>query len=1363
MTRSTFFALPKPVFRFCLYLFCAILSVLAASGQGLTINPDKPSLAAGQSVQFMASEPVTWIMDPPLGTLSADGHYTAPDSIISRGRGMVRIIARSKIDRNKSASTQVNLVAGLSVAISPKSLTVDAGKSVSFQAAIYDAVNPSLYWEVSPPVGSISQNGVYQAPASVASSTQVTVKVTASANNQSRSDTAVVTVTPVAAAPALPVSITVGPSPVNLRRGQSIAFAANVTGTTNMGVNWTLNPQVGSISPTGVYTAPSLLTLPQSVMVVATSHADPTKSATAIVNLQPDVTISLSPGAVSLQQGQSQAFSASVTGTTNTGVVWTLNPLVGSISASGVYTAPSVVTTGQSVTVWAISQADTTKSASATINLLPSVNVTVSPSSATLQPGQTQAFFASVTGTTNTGVTWSLNPVVGTISTSGLYTAPASISSSQSVTVTARSQADTTKMASAVINLQPPAQPVSVSVTPNSATLAQGQSRTFTASVSGTTNTAVTWSLNPAVGSITLGGVYTAPATVTASQTVTVTARSQADTTKSASAVVTLQPPPEPVTISVTPGTVSLQQGQSQAFVATVGGTNNTGVNWSVSPAVGSITTGGVYTAPATVTTAQSVTVVATSQADLNKFATAVVSLQPPAPQGNVTLSPLTASLEASQSVTVTAMVSGLSNSGVTWSLSPAGTGSLSTSGNTAVYVAPSSVTTPQNVEVIATSMADPTKFAKLLVALLPTVSVTVSPQTVSLTPGAMHKFTSTVTGSTNTAVTWSVNPVLGTIASDGTYQAPASITAATSVTVTAQSQADPTKKGTAQVNLQPDAATARVEFTVSADRLTSLKYGGVDFYLFEDYVVRGPVYQHPDGTVTTSGWARPSSKSKTSNPEGFIQVFNEGNSRQHTAKVEYTTPDNNTIVARACITNNDSVETLTGVDFALLSFKLPGPAKQYNQNIPILVNQYNGYPAGFLSGAWGSLAFWMGPYPNGANMGAGYSSDSQTQFDPIITLSAHFRGVTENRDQVLPGQTRCIQHFMRFGESAQTLASLAPDALQSFREQVPHIVNWPDRRPIAMWMTAEGTKRSQTNPRGYWMESALNAGNPEAFRLTMLSRLQIGLNAMNSMNPKPQGVIVWDLEGQEFDHAFTYVGHPDKLSAISPEMDAVADEFFATLRNAGYKVGVTIRNQTFGSGPTLPSGCIHHTNFYLTPKFVLTSAAFPYRSYWCKPGNTWEATSLGPGAQVSVESDEENYQLLKQKIGYARQRWGATIFYLDSNAYANGGPINHTIYRRLAQDFPDCLIFPELEGTYDWASTAPYNEVRMNMMVTPQSVKDIYPQAFSLLNVADADFASHKQTLINSVRSGDILLFRGWWNAEEIPMVQEIYAAAQR
>ena len=263
------------------------------------------------------------------------------------------------------------------------------------------------------------------------------------------------------------------------------------------------------------------------------------------------------------------------------------------------------------------------------------VEVSVNPTSTTLNGGQTQQFTASVSGSSNTSVTWSVSPQIGTISANGLYTAPMPVSLSQTVTITARSAADTSKTASAVVSLvaTPPPPTVQISVSPTSKSLSRGQSQQFAASVSGSSNSSVTWSFSPQVGSLSATGLYTAPASVSVAQTVTVTARSAADSTKSASAVVSLvADPPPPVQISVTPTSKSLNGGQSQQFAASVSGSSNSAVTWSFSPQVGTLSANGLYTAPATVSVAQTVIITARSSADTTKTATATVSLVATAP-----------------------------------------------------------------------------------------------------------------------------------------------------------------------------------------------------------------------------------------------------------------------------------------------------------------------------------------------------------------------------------------------------------------------------------------------------------------------------------------------------------------------------------------------------------------------------------------------------------------------------------------------------------------------------------------------------------------------------------------------------------
>lgn len=108
---------------------------------------------------------------------------------------------------------------------------------------------------------------------------------------------------------------------------------------------------------------------------------------------------------------------------------------------------------------------------------------------------------------------------------------------------------------------QPPPAAVSVSVSPTTANIRAGDSYPFSATVSGTTNTAVTWAVNAvAGGSATLGtisstGTYTAPAILPLPNTVTVVATSSADTSKTGTSTVTILNP-TPVLTGINPASV---------------------------------------------------------------------------------------------------------------------------------------------------------------------------------------------------------------------------------------------------------------------------------------------------------------------------------------------------------------------------------------------------------------------------------------------------------------------------------------------------------------------------------------------------------------------------------------------------------------------------------------------------------------------------------------------------------------------------------------------------------------------------------------------------------------------------------------
>ena len=477
------------------------------------------------------------------------------------------------------------------------------------------------------------------------------------------------------------------------------------------------------------------------------------------------LTVTVSPASVVVQAGQTQQFFATVVNdNTNQGVAWSLeqngvfcSPSCGTLSvattASGAVTTYIAPSTPMSVTIVATAVADSAISGTGTITIPGGISVVVTPSTVTLGLGVTQTFIASVfNDSSNQGVQWTLtqggaacSPACGTVSpatsasgASVTYTAPGTEPAQETVKLTAAAVAAPAETAWAIITVQGG---VSVAVTPTYVNVPVNGTQTFSATVANDTNSqGVTWKLtqngaacSPGCGSITastssnVSATYTAPSTA---MTVTLTATSVANTAETGAATIIVQP----VTVAVSPTLANLYPGDTLFFTATVSNdVAEKGVTWTLkqggtacSPGCGTIsptTTGGgvqtTYTTPSTISTAATVTVIATSVSDTSASASATVNLYPPI---TVAVTPSTASAAVNSRTTFTATVANdPTQAGVAWTLLQSGTacspacGTVSpspTTGNTSqtIYFAPSSVPSSPTVTLQATSSADTTK-----------------------------------------------------------------------------------------------------------------------------------------------------------------------------------------------------------------------------------------------------------------------------------------------------------------------------------------------------------------------------------------------------------------------------------------------------------------------------------------------------------------------------------------------------------------------------------------------------------------------------------------------------------------------------
>ncbi len=531
----------------------------------------------------------------------------------------------------------------------------------------------------------------------------------------------------------------------------------------------------------------------------------------------------------------------------------------------------------------------------------PSITVTIAPMTGSVLLGNSQTLVATVSNTTNTNVTWSVNGVIGgststgSISSGGTYAAPADLPSPAIVQVTATSQADPTKSASAQLTIT---SDLVITLAPPNANVELGSAQAFhpTITSAGHPDTSVRWSLSGATcpaacGSIDLSGNYTAPGVLPAPATATITAQSVADPAKQASAFINIT---SNFTLQVT-APQSVPAGGSASIVATMtplpGSNPSTVLAWSLSgpgcssTACGTLTVvttqgaGGnvvadtaTYTAPSTPPNPASVTVTVTPQADPTKKAQATMAVQAGV---NVSVSPSTDTLAANHRVTLTAQVFGTTNTGVNWSVSGVSGGNTtlgqicvvgsspcqSVTNGTALqvdYLAPGAIPQPNPVSVLATSAADITKTASAQITVINHVLVSVQPQSITLAPLAVQGFTAAVLGTSNQSVVWQIQGtacanagVCGSIDAIGNYTAPGSAPAPDALQVVAISSDDTTQSGAANVTISTGADILTLHpasvYAGAADGFTLLVEGS-------GFVASNP---GPGSTLLIGGTAR--------------------------------------------------------------------------------------------------------------------------------------------------------------------------------------------------------------------------------------------------------------------------------------------------------------------------------------------------------------------------------------------------------------------------------------------------------------------------------------------------------------------------
>ena len=280
------------------------------------------------------------------------------------------------------------------------------------------------------------------------------------------------------------VTIAVSPTSATVLVGTSFQFIATPTGSTNA-VQWSVNgvangnATFGTISPTGLYTAPANRPVPASavavpvVFAIANSSIPNSGSTGSVIELQsgfditnfaPGNTINISGNS---QPGWNSSFIIQASGLLSNGKFGVQIATPPGPPPNGV---GGTATATPNITISAQVQG-TSAIASAIVNLDSGVRVSISQPTCTIGTNETFTFTASVSGNTNQAVTWSVSGV-GTITPTSLNTALyAALATTGTATVTATSAFDPTQSASATVTVAPAADPTVATLSPTTGAL----------------------------------------------------------------------------------------------------------------------------------------------------------------------------------------------------------------------------------------------------------------------------------------------------------------------------------------------------------------------------------------------------------------------------------------------------------------------------------------------------------------------------------------------------------------------------------------------------------------------------------------------------------------------------------------------------------------------------------------------------------------------------------------------------------------------------------------------------------------------------------------------------------------------------
>jgi hypothetical protein len=393
------------------------------------------------------------------------------------------------------------------------------------------------------------------------------------------------------------------------------------------------------------------------------------------------------------------------------------------------------------------------------------------------------------------------------------------------------------------------------------------------------------------------------------------------------------------------------------------------------------------------------------------------------------------------------------------------------------------------------------------------------------------------------------------------------------------------------------------------------------------------------------------------------------------------------------------------------------------------------------------------------------------------------------------------------YAQSLPSAIEVCADGYEAWGRYNTREMTWTDRRPIGAFFGCPDAATSPKNPNG-WLKDpdGIDTTTPEgrqAFAKRLLEYVDRSIVVLEQAGA--QGVIWWDLEGHRYPQPhITWVGDPRVLNpehphyrAFAPELNTpveyrgetmpVVDACFRKWKDAGLKTGLTVRPQVMTYWPAVPLDqaearlaaaqrrvdaarrALHEARESIDELIEDGRHSEPAEqelkqaeAALGKAQAEFEQASRGalPKEQVYENGGKETLP----KAKYARDRWGCTLFYVDSIS----GVFGYWSMDAAARQLQDCLFLPEwgLARSYRCSAQLSVTGLTGYRRGVPAEILAAWPEAFCGMfhldygGIAAGRNEAAREDLEIAVARGNLPVFDCFYdNVDAVKVISDVYA----